>query len=285
MSARSSATAEAAFRARLAELGAELLEPYKNNKTPHRVRCAAGHFCTPYPSSVVLAGKGVCRTCAGQDPVAAETRFRARLAELRAELLEPVWLGVNTPHRVRCAAGHECSPWPTSVLGGQGICRACAGSDPAAAEAAFRARLAELGAELLEPYHGSGQPHRVRCAAGHECMPRPSGVQQGVGICHICGWQGRDAFYIVRQPTTGHIKFGITSGDPQWRLRRHRACGYSERVLVLTGLPGTTAPEIESAAIAVLKLAEIKPIRGREYYDSSALALVLDVVDNYPAAA
>ena len=32
------------------------------------------------------------------------------------------------------------------------------------AEAAFRARLAELGATLLEPYKGSGHPHRVRCA-------------------------------------------------------------------------------------------------------------------------
>ena len=46
------------------------------------------------------------------------------------------------------------------------ICRACAGRDPVAAEAGFRARLAELGAELLEPYRNSGTPHHVRCAAG-----------------------------------------------------------------------------------------------------------------------
>src|SRR5437867_2051498 len=83
--------------------------------------------------------------------LAAEAKFRARLAELGATLLEPRWLGANTPHRVRCAAGHECSPRPGSVRCGRGGCRVCAGNDPATAEVAFRARLAELGATLLEP--------------------------------------------------------------------------------------------------------------------------------------
>ena len=40
---------------------------------------------------------------------------------------------------------------------------------------------------------------------------------------------------------------------------------------------------MESAVLAALRLADIMPVRGREYYDSDALALVLDVVDNYPA--
>jgi hypothetical protein len=53
-------------------------------------------------------------------------------------------------------------------------------------------------------------------------------------------------------------------------------------VLVLEGLPGTVAPEMEAAAIAALKLAGINPLRGREYYDAEALFIVLDIVDNYP---
>jgi hypothetical protein len=185
-----SVVAEAAFRARLAELGAELLEPYRNSLSPHRVRCAAGHECTPRPAGV-RQGRGICRTCAGNDPRVAAAAFRARLAELGAELLEPAWLGVDTPHRVRCAAGHACAPRPASVRRGDGICRTCAGNDPAVAEAAFRARLAELGAELLEPYRNSLSPHRVRWAAGHECAPRPADVQRGRGICRTCA--GNDA--------------------------------------------------------------------------------------------
>ena len=84
----------------------------------------------------------------------AEARFRARLGELGAELLEPQWLGGHTPHRVRCAAGHLCSPRPSGVIRGRGICCICAGNDAAAAEARFRARLGELGAER----RGMGRP-------------------------------------------------------------------------------------------------------------------------------
>ena len=36
------------------------------------------------------------------------------------------------------------------------------------------------------------------------------------------------------------------------------------------------------AACATLALAGIQPIRGREYYDISALPVIMDVVDNYP---
>src|SRR5262249_9106743 len=59
--------------------------------------------------------------------------------------LEPEWLGKDTPHRCRCAKGHECSPRPGGVQGGGGICRACANQDPATAWANFRKRVAELG--------------------------------------------------------------------------------------------------------------------------------------------
>jgi hypothetical protein len=46
-----------------------------------------------------------------------------------------------------------------------------------------------------------------------------------------------------------------------------------------------TAPEIERAVLAALRLADITPLRGREHYSADALALVLDVADNYPIPA
>jgi hypothetical protein len=153
----------------------------------------------------------------------------------------------------------------------------CAGSDPATAETAFRAALAAAGAELLEPqWLGNSRPHRVRCAAGHECTPTPSNVHGGAGICRWCASKVWDVFYVVREPNTGRLKFGITSGDPRPRLGIHRRDGYRERVLVLEGLPGTLAPEIERKARAALALAGIKPLRGREYYERGALVLVLN---------
>lgn len=57
----------------------------------------------------------------------------------------------------------------------------------AAAEAAFRAQVAEQGGDVLEPrWLGSKMPHRVRCAQGHLCTPKPNKVMQGVRICTTC---------------------------------------------------------------------------------------------------
>jgi hypothetical protein len=352
--AERSAAAEAAFRARLGELGAELLEPYRTDRTPVRVRCAAGHERLASPR-YVLKGGGVCRGCSRTDPAnaeaafraraaelgivilesqylgartphrvlcvcghesmvrpddtrrgrgycracrplapgavakrhraasKAEAAFRARIAELGGELLEPTWLGNDKPHRARCAAGHECAPRWTNLSQGDGMCPTCAGHDPRAAEAAFRERLEQLGATLLEPvWLGANTPHSVWCAAGHYCTPTPGNVSRGQGICPQCAGKVWDVFYVVADRLGGRIKFGITSGDPRPRLGAHRADGYRERVLVLEGLPGTVAPEIERAAIAALALAGIKPLRGREHYGAEALAVVLDVADHYP---
>jgi hypothetical protein len=69
----------------------------------------------------------MCRRCAGLSPADAAPAFRARVEELGGTVLEPVWLGANAAHRVRCAAGHETRPYPTSLQQGGGLCRVCAG--------------------------------------------------------------------------------------------------------------------------------------------------------------
>ena len=87
-------------------------------------------------------------------------------------------------------------------------------------------------------------------------------------------------FYVVASGEA--VKFGITSGDPRPRLRLHKAAGYRTVVRLLTVLPDDTALELENAVKATLRLARIKPIKGKEYFDIDALAVILDIVDNYP---
>ncbi len=89
-------------------------------------------------------------------------------------------------------------------------------------------------------------------------------------------------FSVVADQAAERIKFGITSGDPRPRLARHRASGYCTVVRLVVGLPSDTAPAMEQAVLAALRLADVAPLHGREHYDAAALALVLDVVDNYP---
>ncbi|MGH7743214.1 MAG: hypothetical protein ACREQ5_00120 [Candidatus Dormibacteria bacterium] len=44
------------------------------------------------------------------------------------------------------------------------------------------------------------------------------------------------------------------------------------------------AADLERTVLATLRLAEIAPIQGREYYDISALPVILDVADHWPVA-
>lgn len=276
--------AEAAFRARIEELGGEVLEPVWLGKgKPHRVRCAAGHECTPRPNWVQQGG-GICRTCVRSDPKAAEAAFHARVQELGGEVLEPAWLGKGTGHRIRCAAGHVSTPRPTHVQQGKGICRACAGRDPKTAEAAFRARVAELGGEVLElAWLGANKGHRVRCSEGHESAPHPADVQQGKGICRFCAGKMWDVFYVVADDINDVVKFGITSGDPQYRLAFHERNGFDSVIRLVEGMPGDLAPRLERAVLAALRDAREAPVRGREYFPARVLGLVLDVVDGWTA--
>ncbi len=273
--------AEAAFRKRLGELGAELLEPYAGSKMRHHVRCAAGHDCYPMPNTLQSTPYGICAVCARNDPATAEKAFLARLAELGAVPLYESWLGNQRPHRVRCINGHDCYPRPNDVTQGDGICRKCAGSDTATAEAAFLGRLKTLKATpLYETWRGTRVPHHVRCPKGHDCYPWPGSVRDGQGVCNTCAHDGEwDVFYVVTSAES--VKFGITSGDPRHRLGAHSRAGYKQVVRLVTSLPGTVAADAERAVRQALAMASEKPTRGKEYFPLSCLAMILDVADSW----
>jgi hypothetical protein len=221
----------------------------------------------------------MCRACAGKDPDAAERAFRSRVAELGGTVTGE-YAGVGNPVDCVCAAGHPCRPRPANIQQGKGMCRACVGLDPDAAESAFRARIAELGGRLLEPtWLGARAPHRALCARGHLCRPTPSAVQQGIGICAECAGKIWDVFYTVTDPERARLKFGVTSGDPRGRLSNHRRVGYVEVVRLLTGLPDARA--LERHLLATLSDARVAAIHGREYFHIDVLAVVLDVVDGW----
>ena len=274
------------FRERVeAQGGTVITSGWKTNKTPMLVRCKAGHLAMPRPDNV-KKGRGICRYCAGQGTTTeqAAENFRSAVADQGGEVLEPVWLGADTPHRIRCAEGHETTVRPTHVQQGRGICRFCAGRDSGQAWKGFRSAVADQGGEVLEPvWLGNNTPHRVRCAEGHETTVQPGHVQQGHGICRYCAGKVWDAFYIVANDDNGVIKFGITSGDPRPRLRNHRADGFERVILVRADFP--EARDLETRVIRALDDAGEHPVRGREYFPARVLATVLDVAGHGAGAA
>jgi len=270
------AAAAAAFREALDRMGATLLErDWLGSMVPHRVRCIAGHNCRPMPASV-QQGHGICRVCAGVDTATAEADFRARVEKVGGIVLGS-YVNNKTPILVRCKAGHDSWPWPSSVQAGRGICLTCSERDPVSAARAFHSRMAEMGAAVLGDYVNAHTPVLARCAAGHDCTPTPHGVRKGRGICQVCKGLLWDVFYVVTHDSETRVKFGITSGNPRDRLRHHRRYGYTSVAYLATDLPGTIAPDTENAILSALALAGERPIHGREYFDISCLPLILDV--------
>ena len=239
----------AQFQANIAALGGIVLEPaWLGSKTSHRVRCAAGHECTPRPDGV-QHGDGICRICAGHDPATAWVQFQANVTALGGVVLEPAWLGCETPHRVRCPSGHGCTPRPSNLQRGEGICRICAGFDPATAWMQFQANIAALGGVVLEPaWLGSKTPHRVRCAAGHKCTPRPDGVQQGGGICMPCRHQYDTLYLVVFRERWA--KIGVAMGGR--RICQHLSRGYAH-LADWPGLPEGQPMRVERSVLRALR--------------------------------
>jgi hypothetical protein len=130
----------------------------------------------------------MCRTCVGQDPVAAWESFCKRIAELGGEVLEFQWRGSGTPHKVRCKNGHINTPLPCNISNGQGPCRRCAGQDSATAERDFRRRVNRAGGRVIGSYVNCDTPVLVTCAQGHMSTPTPYRATRG-GICNVCAGQ------------------------------------------------------------------------------------------------
>ncbi|MFP3986914.1 hypothetical protein U9R90_05305 [Streptomyces sp. E11-3] len=217
-------------------------------------------------------------------PQLAWENFRSLVEQLGGVVVEEAWKGKDEPHACLCPSGHECMPRPGHLRRGVGMCRTCAGKDPWVAEAAFRARVKELGGKVLEPvWLGANSPHRIRCAEGHEGAPTPSRVQQGAGMCRTCAGKAWDVFYVTVDEINGILKFGVTSGDARPRLTDHARDGFDSVVRLRVGLPGDLALRTERAVLAALRDAREAPVRGREYFPARTLGLVLDVVDGWTA--
>ena len=272
--------AELNFRARVAELGGTVIGVYESSSTPVDYICRAGHACRSRPNNI-QQGVGICGQCAANDSAEAELNFRAMVTELGGTVIGP-YVRSGAPVECVCRAGHTCHPRPNHVQKGQGICGKCAGNDPAQAEAKFRRMITELGGTVIGTYKGNRVPIKCICPEGHACRPWPAGIRQGQGMCEKCAGREFTVYYIVYNDAQGRFKHGISSNEGKRRLTTHRGNGYTDVKLLLTGLPGDVAADIEDAVQAALRIAGIKPVQGREYYEHG-LDIALDIATNYPA--
>lgn len=200
------------------------------------------------------------------------------------------WVNSRTRYAATCPKGHTCTLLPYAVKGRGDGCEQCSyvnrglrRKDSQAARARFLDWAAAQGFQLVDfQWKGAMRPHAAVCPRGHACQPRPNDVlNQGKGGCVACRGAAWDAFYVVHHAEAGHLKFGITSGNPKPRLADHRRDGFTAVLRVFMGLPDGEALRLEQELMRLLKLAGVQPVQGREYFPDATLDVVLAVADDW----
>jgi len=180
-------TAKQNFYKRIKELEGEVIGEYVNARVRVECKCKKGHDCNPLPNSI-QQGYGMCKICAGNDSKTAKQNFYNNIKKLGGEVIGE-YVNNNTPVKCKCKNGHDCSPIPGNIRQVQGMCLICTGQDPETAKQNFYNNIKKLGGEVIGEYVNNNTPVKCKCKNEHDCNPRPSGVQQGHGMCLICTGQ------------------------------------------------------------------------------------------------
>jgi hypothetical protein len=165
-------------------LGGTVAERYQTNSIPIKCICKNGHVCYPFPSSV-QQGQGICKICAGKDPLVAENRFRDQIKRLNGTIIGR-YINITTRVKCICSHNHECYPTPHSINLGEGMCKICTGKDFETAKRNFYKSIIRLGGIVIGKYINSFTLVDCICKEGHNCNVYPNGIQQGRGMCPTC---------------------------------------------------------------------------------------------------
>jgi hypothetical protein len=237
----------------------EPLKPYPGGDRPWRCQCqVCGTVSTPRYDNVRLRLQG-CPTCANRQRAALyalpadEAEASMRAADL--EPLEPYPGSTQRPWRCRClGCGDEVAPHLGTIRQGVGGCWRCGNRKSSRTQLANgdEAQTIMLAADLkpLEPYPGHNVPWHCRCLrCGSESTPIYGNVKRLGTACRHCATSGFKVgepawVYLVERPADGVRQYGVTN-EPEVRLGKHRAAGFTVIIELLACEDGYEALQIE----------------------------------------
>lgn len=172
------------FKNQIENLGGKVIGTYINNSTKVECMCINDHTCFVKPASV-QQGQGMCNKCANRSKDEAEKIFINQIEILGGKVIGN-YNGAHKPVNCICKNGHECTPRPSSIRLGRGMCKICAGKCKTKAEKKFVYTIENLGGKVIGKYINRNTGVDCVCKNGHECKPHPAGIRQGQGMCKIC---------------------------------------------------------------------------------------------------
>lgn len=167
----------------IAEKGGTALEEYIDCETHRKIKCRLGHIWSPRPANVTSQGTWcpICMQCSQED---AARRFGQLVVDKGGTLLEE-YIDNSTPRKIQCDEGHIWNGTPYNMMGRGDWCPVCSEKCPKAAEAKFRAIVAEKGGKVHGQYVNAKTPIRTECDKGHIWLPYSSGISSGKW-CPVC---------------------------------------------------------------------------------------------------
>jgi hypothetical protein len=155
---------------------------FVNRSTPVEAICKFGHKC--FPKWYKLRdGKGICVTC-GNGSGKAKEEFQLLIENQGGKVIGE-YKNNQTPIEWICKNGHKTSLIPANVKLGA-TCVECRGKTPEHARLFFESKVKELGGVVLGEYKNALTRVLCKCVEGHVCLPIPTKVQCGRGICTEC---------------------------------------------------------------------------------------------------
>jgi hypothetical protein len=164
---------------------------YVNAHVKVECRCKHGHSCAPLPLTI-QKGDGMCSICAGRNSKSAAAFFVKRIHELGGRLIAE-YIHSHSPVECICINGHTCTPTPTNVQKGNGICTVCSNTNFNAAKNNFLEIIKQRGGTVIGQYKGCKVPIEIKCKLGHISYPSPGNISMGRGICFTCSGMNPEA--------------------------------------------------------------------------------------------
>jgi hypothetical protein len=270
----------------LEQNGHSLLDTeYTKAASHYKVLCSDGHYC--YPTAMNLfSGKSPCLRCANSRQLRkGEDKFLTQLTLYGYTPEFDEYTGSKTSYAVRCSEGHVTRKYP-GTLSRNRHCKVCYSKKRVAStEVKFLQRMQELGASPnYSAWRGTHYSYEVTCAEGHNCFVDAHSVLGGQGICLTCVGKLWNRVYIVVNEDEELVKVGITSGDANRRLKRHREVGFQIVTYLSPVLEEGKARQTELYVLRELKLDGQEPVKGLEYFDISLTSKVKKLVKEYISA-
>lgn len=222
----------------------------------------------------------VCRECAVPEYAEASARsLRSRAQAQGIALVEPIEGGSAT---ALCVCGGTYTVYAHIYPGHPLLEDRCFICNVRAKSEELDWFYRQLEAEGVTTDRRPTNQHQranITCPRGHEDRLNARQAFKRGRVCRRCSGTVHNTpftvFYVVQHPETCVVKFGVSRGSGESRLRQHAETGYTIRHLKVADLPGSLAKQVEDHCKAALAAAGWRPVKGAEWFEGAALESVI----------